>query len=58
MCNCAQRRTDIAAGARAVLRGDYDEAKRRAAEVARSARVDLEHARQAMAVRAFGLIRR
>lgn len=58
MCNCAQRRTDIAAGARAILRGDTDEAKRRAAEVARSLRVDAEMARRAISVRSFGLIRR
>jgi hypothetical protein len=58
MCNCAQRRTDIVAGARAVMRGDLDEAKRRAAEVARSLRVDAEIARQSASVRVFGLIRR
>lgn len=58
MCNCVQRRADIAAGGRAVMRGDFDEAKRRAAEVARSLRVDAEMARRAISVRAFGLIRR
>ncbi|MEN5084270.1 hypothetical protein ABE438_17455 [Bosea sp. TWI1241] len=58
MCNCAKRRGDIAAGARALLRGDIGEAARRAAEVSRSARIDLELARRAASARAIGLIRR